>query len=550
MHQDARGSGALPMRPLVKFLVALSSASLIAGCGGGGSDGVNPPPSAPVPVADASALIQATACDSGDNAETGIQGQIPMAEIASGFKGFNCNLQTVATKQPTTRFKALSQFSMLRDRSGHVCGYIGTLGGEGGTTVFDLTDAENPVETAHLTTPGMLNPGEGLRTHEGRGLLVSAYYNNFQTTVDANHGFDVYDVGTDCRHPQLLASTVDIPFSTAGYSSWEGEEPYPAVDRVLGHEGTVSPDGLTYYISDTVHGVYFAMDISDPTAPKLISQWQNPGYDHVTVMRGQAVPHGLSISDDGNTGYMTSESHDHTTADGLIPATGDWLNGFLVLDTSEVQARKPGAKMRLVGSATFRDGAAEQMTIPVKIAGKSYVVTVGESGAGSTVVSNGLANACAAGAPPYAMPRIYDVSNPADPVLVRKVVLEVNNSAAQPDVCASLKPNFDAGVANFNAHMCSVDNRDNATTLTCSYWQSGIRVFDIRDPVNVKEIAYYTPPTAGPGVAPDLCGAIPLLDAERGMLFSSCADVGLVALKFKSGVWPFPQSTTPLGRQL
>ncbi|NUX57620.1 LVIVD repeat-containing protein [Paraburkholderia youngii] len=545
MRQHPRRSSILRASRPAGFVVALACSFLIVGCGGGDSGGNDT-----TPVSSANALIQKATCASGDHVETGIQGQIPMADISAGFKGFNCNLQTVATKQTSTPYGYLSQFAMMHDRNGHVCGYVGTAIGGAGTTIFDLTDPANPVETGILTTSGMLNPGEGLRTHEGRGLLVAAYYNNYQTTNDANHGFDVYDAGTDCRHPQLLASTVNIPFSTAGYSPWVGQAPYPSTDRVLGHEGAISPDGMTYYISDIVHGVYFAMDISDPTAPKLVSQWQNPGYVHTTVTNAQAAAHGLSISDDGNAGYMTTESYDHDTPDGLLPTTADWGNGFLILDTSEVQARKPDARMKLVGSATFKDGAAEQMTIPVKIAGKSYVITVGESGAGSAIANNGLAHACAAGAPPYSMPRIYDVTNPAAPILVRKVLLETNNSAAQPDVCTSLKPNFDAGAANFNSHMCSVDDRDNATTLTCSYWQSGIRVFDIRDPVNVKEIAYYSPPAAGAGKAPQLCAALPFLDAEHGTLFSSCADVGVLALKFNPAVWPFPMSQTPLGHQL
>jgi hypothetical protein len=47
--------------------------------------------------------------------------------------------------------------------------------------------------------------------------------------------------------------------------------------------------------------------------------------------------------------------------------------------------------------------------------------------------------------------------------------------------------------STYGSHHCSVDNKHNATTLACSYFNSGIRVFDIRDPNRRKEVAYYNP---------------------------------------------------------
>ena len=64
-----------------------------------------------------------------------------------------------------------------------------------------------------------------------------------------------------------------------------------------------------------------------------------------------------------------------------------------------------------------------------------------------------------------------------------------------PANCDKVLPDL-AGLSSFTygSHYCSVDNRHNATTLACGYFNSGIRVFDIRDPVRPKEIAYYNPP--------------------------------------------------------
>ena len=48
---------------------------------------------------------------------------------------------------------------------------------------------------------------------------------------------------------------------------------------------------------------------------------------------------------------------------------------------------------------------------------------------------------------------------------------------------------------------------------------------------------------------PDWCNAQVHLDADRGTLWTTCQDNGLLMLKFTNGAWPFPQSKTPAGEQ-
>jgi hypothetical protein len=142
-------------------------------------------------------------------------------------------------------------------------------------------------------------------------------------------------------------------------------------------------------------------------------------------------------------------------------------------------------------------------------------------------------------------------------------MLEVHD----PKNCDKVLPDL-VGLSTFTygSHYCSVDNRQNATTLACGYFNSGIRVFDIRDPARPKEIAYYNPAGTtspspgsnhiGPLVAnnwraggPDWCSAQVHLDAARGTLWTTCQDNGLLMLKFEGGVWPFTTSSTPPGQQ-
>jgi hypothetical protein len=120
-------------------------------------------------------------------------------------------------------------------------------------------------------------------------------------------------------------------------------------------------------------------------------------------------------------------------------------------------------------------------------------------------------------------------------------------------------------IFSYGTHYCSVDDRHNATTLACGEFNSGIRVFDIRNPRHPKEIAYFNPagvtsPSGGsdhtaffPGNfvvgGPDWCTAQLHLDAARGTLWTTCQDNGLLILQFERGVWPFEDSSTPAGEQ-
>ncbi|HSV81337.1 MAG TPA: hypothetical protein VLK85_19245, partial [Ramlibacter sp.] len=307
---------------LAAFTLALCA--LLAGCGGGGDEPVAASPGLTVPKA---------RCGPNDRVEAGLQGQVPMAERAAGFQGYNCNLALASQVRSDRGANTWEQFVSLRDRQGRLCGYAGSappgLGGLN-TIVVDLTDPDRAVQTAVLTTPAMAGPGEGLRAHQGRGLLIAARYNTGPSASAEAHGFDVYDVGTDCRHPQLLASTTALAFDTAGLPAFPLAGAWPQRDNAYGHEGAISPDGLTYYISDFPHGVYHAVDITDPTRPLLIGTFQPPGAVWKGPFNFEAGVHGLSLSNDGTRGYFTTGAF-NVLADAMVPQTGSWRNGFLVV---------------------------------------------------------------------------------------------------------------------------------------------------------------------------------------------------------------------------
>jgi len=234
-------------------------------------------------------------------------------------------------------------------------------------------------------------------------------------------------------------------------------------------------------------------------------------------------------------------------------------NGLLIYDLSDIQARKPNPQVALIGKVLWKDGATAQHTIPVKIYGKPHIIFVDEGGSGGRNLA-GWQAACAAGLPPFGLARIIDISDETNPKIVSRLALETDD----PANCAKVLPDL-AGLTGFtyDSHYCSVDNKHHATTLACGYFNSGIRVFDIRNPVRPKEIAYFNPvgtTTASAGSnhnrvggwvagGPDWCSAQVHFDAKKGTLWTTCQDNGVLALKFRKGVWPFPDSRTPPGAQ-
>jgi hypothetical protein len=297
--------------------------------------------------------------------------------------------------------------------------------------------------------------------------------------------------------------------------------------------------------------MYHAIDMSDPTRPKEIAS-----FDIATALSPLTgiKSHGLSLSDDGKRAYVAVIGIP-TAYDPSTPAN----NGFAVLDTSLVQARKPNAQIKLISTFLYKDGSVSQHTIPARIKGKPYIIQVDEGGSGG-ITGAGWQSACAAGVPLFPMARIVDISNEKKPKQVTELMLEMN----KPANCEQVLPDIvGLSIFTYGTHYCSVDNRENTTTLACDEFNSGIRVFDIRNPERPKEIAYYNPAsetTASPGSnhvtfaqwvagGPDWCSAQLHMDADKGTIWTTCQDNGLLSLKFTNGVWPFPETSTPPGKQ-
>jgi hypothetical protein len=502
------------MQTTPSILVA-SVAFAVAACSSGGGD-EGPPP----------LTVTKAACGAGDKPETGLQGQVPAAMRASGFEGFNCNLQLSSQSRndgaswQTARF----QNCLYYDTS------IATANRTNlGVAVMDYSNTAKIAPTAFLTSKSMLDPWESLKVNERRQLLGATQATNGRGGPE----LDLYDVSADCRFPQLLSSTV---IGTGA----DGDLRLPEGQALQGHEGEFAPDGLTYYAGDRGTPLkYTAIDISNKLRPKLLATFAMPA---------GTTTHGLSFSSDGNRAFVSQAGVlGSTSLENL--GTRPAINGVLVLDVSDIQSRKANPQMREVSRFLWNDGGQMQHTIYAKVGGKPYVIAVDEAGVGGNNTA-GWTAACNQGITPYPMARIIDVSDEKVPKLTSRLMLEIHD----PANCSKTLPDL-VGLTSFTygSHYCSVDDTSEATVLACGYFNSGVRVFDIRNPERPREIAYFNPPgvkTVSPGSnhtanrgfvlgGPDWCSAQIHLDKAKGELWTTCHDNGALALKFTNGVWPF-----------
>lgn len=517
--------------------LAIAAAACLTACSGGDDSSVADNTVAPLTVP------KVTACQSGDKPEQGLQGQVPAAERAAGFKGYNCNLTLVGQSQNEGGNWSVAT---VTDAAGRTCAYYSTATATAsrvnpGVPVIDMTDRSHPVRVASLTTKSMMNPWESLRVNQQRKLLIG------DNAATGGPEVDIYDLSGDCRSPQLMSSQAVGTGLDGGVIASKAPS---------GHEGTLSPDGKTYWIGSPGTNTYYAVDVVNTRHPQMIASFDVSSLG-LPPDPGGRVPtaHGLSVSEDGNRVYAVIDGGLGTAISGTpgIAPADKLVNGFVILDTSEVQQRLPNAKVKVVSKALFQDGSVAQHTIPITVAGKPYVIMVDEGGSAGLVAQKSAAMACAAGMPPYPMARVFDISDEANPKQVSRLMLETHD----PKNCDQLLPDIAGlGFFTYGSHYCSVDNRQNATALACGYFNSGVRVFDIRDIGRPKEIAYYNPPgvTVAPAGSshglygwksggPDFCAAQFSFDFAKKQLTTICHDNGLLIMQFAPNTWPFAQST-------
>jgi hypothetical protein len=414
-----------------------------------------------------------------------VQGRVSQEDIDSpqAAEGWTCNLKRVAD------FPTPGGFRVWRyvDRNKHVCAfYDSSLGSPANivslaalpTQGVIVLDMSDPAHPQQTAT--LLTPGM-LSPHESLNLNTKRGLLGAETgTALTNPGtFDLYDVSEDCRHP-VQQSITPIRF---------------------GHESGFSPDGRTFWVAGG-GGQITAYDVSEPKAPYV-------------VWKGNAYAHGLNLSADGRTLYQSE------------PINGN----YAIWDVSQIQDRKPNPQATLLSRSTWDTVAIPQNSIPVTIGKHPYLIEFDEFAFrfNPATVDDKVGGV-----------RILDIADPRHPTIVSNLRLQVNMREQHQKYASDPSP-MGNKATGYSAHYCGVPKQTEPTIVACSMTNSGLRIFDIRDPKHPREAGYFvSPPSKGaaPGQSGDMAFSQPAFDRARRDVWYSDATSGFYVLHLTKAAWP------------
>lgn len=419
-----------------------------------------------------------------------MQGRVSQADHDSGLaaKGITCNTEMVGsytspnpTSLASNPIGSVGGFKVERytDKNGHDCAYYDT------TLLFptNIFDAMAGVNVMDMTDPAKPKFVKQLTTPAMLSPHESLVLSKERGVLAAVLG-----------NPAFYPGSVDVYDISEDCRNPVLKAAAPV--GILGHESGMAPDGKTFYSASPGTPTLTAIDISNLSLPTPL-----------TVL--PISSHGLSISDDGNRAYVAGGGNDA---------------GLVILDTSAIQARKSNPAAPVIARLSWDTISIPQNAIPITIKGRPYVVEVDEFGTLSKV---GAA-------------RIIDIGDETKPKVISDLRLDVH----QPENFDAIRndPGASNPLGGYAGHYCSVPTRKDPTIVACSMILSGLRIFDIRDPFNPREVAYFNAPIhdriiTAPAPASNWAMSSPAFVPERKEIWYSDGYNGFYVVRVTNGAW-------------
>ena len=280
-----------------------------------------------------------------------------------------------------------------------------------------------------------------------------------------------------------------------------------------GSNGThrnVYPGGKYAYLSAIMPGfkgnILVILDISDPAHPKEAGRWWMPGQKDGEPAGQPAGFHGPAVIE-GNTAYLA------------------YAPGVVILDISDVA--KPKVIGRLDTAPPFKGGLTGLHGAAL-IPGRSLLFVNSEGSGGDT----------ADGAPPCSGPLdlagMIDIKDPAKPRLISVFPVPAPPKGLPYTNFCDKGGRFGPHNVNHEYHLPDVEKQGDLIYLT--YFNAGLRIYDIHDPRMPKETGWFIPPTptkrVGPLPAKLVNQTEDVLVDRRGNIYITDKQWGLFVLRY------------------
>jgi len=389
---------------------------------------------------------------------TALQGEVPLADQQSGRSqnAYSLNVSVVGHNSILNR--GFNGNLGWVDDCAYVAPYYGGTHQFAGLAVLKVTDPTNPLLVNIFPgTPGTRGGQvHGSQTSRMVVVMTFADWTIFSDPLGPNQ-LQIYQVPVnDCAHP-VLAGTYDFgPIVPHEFQIWH-DKIY--VTNFGGSPAPSTPPGPSIMV----------IDAHDMTHPQLLTTWDlsdEPGMP-------KSIAHDLSIlgeddalAGDGTRAYVSVQLSQPIS----FPPT---RNGLVILDTSEVVQGKPAPVLHRISPVLTWSlpCCLSHSTDIVSIAGRRYILAQDETF---------RTNFC-----PWGSARIFDVTDETHPTQVSTFSLKVQDPANCPQ---ALGDN-----AIYSAHYLGVDNPNDARLAFFTWYSSGLRVVDISNPFNPREVGYFVP---------------------------------------------------------
>ena len=402
-----------------------------------------------------------------------------------------------SSKRPATHNTRPIAYSDLDGRGGGFKMAIQEVGGKWylymghlwhrGWSILDVTDPRNPEVVNFIEGPANTWT---IQMDVNDGLMVTALEQmpaswGGDPAAPFEEGVLIWDLTADPVHPELLGH-----YRTGGTGTHRNG--YPGGQYVHLAAGMPGYSG----------NIYVILDISDPTSPVEAGRWWVPGQHQAG---GETPEPGVSL-------------HGPPFPVGDLVYVPYGAAGMVILDISDVSAPQPVGRLDFTPPFIRNIGVHSVLPMPdrgIAVANSEAIASRGQE--------------------PLNHTSTVDISDPANPVLRATFPIPTPPRGAPFDSFYERGGRFGPHNTNQLTWSPFTDHSEEVVYLT--YFNAGLRIYDISDERTPMEVGYFMPPDPTERFGPQPPDALVLQSEDvlvdtRGNIYLSNKNQGLWILRY------------------